>query len=230
MAQQLSASPWYYDSVSSVIFRNVRVQSNRGLRFTLSESNMCCSSHVCRVFWNFHSLRFWAQLHWQSDDRLRVWVKWQEAAGVSDDNGISEDQHQENSHDKQQEMLCWVLSQLNAVLLSQKHNKMAGNTFGVVLLHRHSHLTVLLRGPFMWPHRVRMRKHGQANEAETENVPCFKKLFSPSFLRKSEWHHWAVAETENHARTSLTKWDNPKPAEVQWAQTALFSGQSFLPL
>lgn len=28
---------------------------------TISESNICCSNHVCLVFWNFHSVRFSAQ-------------------------------------------------------------------------------------------------------------------------------------------------------------------------
>lgn len=30
--------------------------------FTFSESNMCCSNHVCLVFWNFHIERVSAQL------------------------------------------------------------------------------------------------------------------------------------------------------------------------
>lgn len=34
------------------------------------------------------------------------------------------------------EKLYWVLSQLNALLFSQKHNMMAENTFGGMLLHR----------------------------------------------------------------------------------------------
>lgn len=37
---------------------------------TLSTSNMCCSNHVWRSFWNFHSVRFSAQLQRQRTARV----------------------------------------------------------------------------------------------------------------------------------------------------------------
>lgn len=150
-------------------------------------------------------------------------TEWQKVACVSDYYGISWDLHQENSNGEQQEtvvrevILGFVTVECSIVFPETQHDG------------REYFWWYAVTPPLVFDSVIERTFHvtpQSTNVTETENVQCYKKLFSLRFLRKSEWHHWAVTET----RTSLTKWDNPRPAEVQWAQTVLFWVQSFLPL
>lgn len=197
-----SASPWYYECVSSVIFSKCQL-SPRNCEFKATGGFVSpFLSQICAAA---------ATSAWSSEISTACGFEPSCIDRVTKGCGCE-------LYDKR--LRVWVTTMVSVKTCIKKIATTSEDReviLGFVTVERSIVLIVLVLYCYITVYD---------SVTETENAQRYKKLFSLSFLMKSEWHHWAVTKT----RTSLTKRDNPRPAEVQWAQTVLFWVQSFLPL